>query len=202
MRRIANTSSRVGGRIARSGTPRDGGWARYSSTSGGLRSAAVRSLEPKPVAASSTVLTRLFSPRESNASGNVHGGEIMRLIDECAGVSAMRHARARTVTARIDELSFLAPVYVGDVVVCLGSVNDVGETSMEVGVRVDAENPITGEKRHVASAYLVFVALDETGKPTRVPPIQAETPVEHRRQAKAKLRRAHRLARTAGATSG
>ncbi|MBM4420701.1 MAG: acyl-CoA thioesterase [Chloroflexi bacterium] len=154
------------------------------------------SLEAKPVAASATILTRLFTPRELNVRGTAHGGEVMRLIDECAGVCAMRHARRRCVTARIDELSFLAPVRLGDVVTCRGSVNDVGSTSMEVGVRVEAEDPTTGEVRHVASAYLVFVALDDTDKPTKVPPIIAETAAEQRRQAKAKLRRAHRLARS------
>ena len=100
-------------------------------------------------------------PSDANPYGNVHGGEVMKLIDAVAGAAATRHARARVVTARIDELSFLAPVYVGHLVTARASVNHVGRTSMEVGVRVDAEDMLTGDVVHVASAYLVFVATDE-----------------------------------------
>ena len=150
------------------------------------------------MAASNTVFTRQMLPSDANPSGNIHGGEIMKIIDSCAGVAAARHARRRVVTARIDELSFLAPVLVGDVVTARASVNDVGGTSLEVGVRVEAENVVSGEARHVASAYLVFVALDERGRPVPVPPIIAESPAERGRMANAKLRRAHRLARNRG----
>ena len=147
------------------------------------------------MAASNTVFTRQMVPSDANPSGNIHGGEIMKIIDSCAGVAAARHSRRRVVTARIDELSFLAPVLVGDVVTARASVNDVGGTSMEVGVRVEAENAVSGETRHVASAYLVFVALDERGRPAPVPALIPESPAERRRMANAKLRRAHRLAR-------
>src|SRR5438046_9264867 len=114
---------------------------------------------PKTVAASKTVMSRTMLPSDANPYGNVHGGEVMKLIDAVAGAAATRHARARVVTARIDELSFLAPVYVGHLVTAKASVNHVGRTRMEVGVRVDSEDLLTGKAAHVASAYLVFVAI-------------------------------------------
>ncbi len=150
-------------------------------------------MEPKPVAASKTVMSRTMLPSDANPSVNVHGGEIMRLIDECAGAAATRHARSRVVTARIDELSFVAPVYVGHLVTAKASVNHVGRTSMEVGVRVEAEDMLTGTVAHVASAYLVFVAIDDDGRPVPLTPLIAETPEEERRMAAAEARRANRL---------
>ena len=152
-------------------------------------------LEPKPASASRTIFSKQMLPSDANPFGNVHGGEVMKLIDECAGAAATRHARGRVVTARIDELSFLAPVYVGDLVTAKASVNEVGSTSMEVGVRVEAENMLTGRSVHVASAYLVFVALDGDGKPAPIPPLRVETDEERRRMAAAKTRRALRLQR-------
>lgn len=134
-------------------------------------------------------------PSDANPYGNVHGGEIVKLIDEVAGAAATRHARARVVTARIDELSFLAPVYVGNLVTARASVNHVGKTSMEVGVRVDAEDMLTGKVVHVASAYCVFVAIDEQGRPVALPPVNAETDEERRRMRAAEARRATRLSR-------
>lgn len=148
---------------------------------------------PKPVAASKTTFSQTMLPSDANPFGNVHGGEIMKLIDACAGVAAARHARTRVVTARVDELSFVAPVYVGDLVTAQASVNDVGGKSMEVGVRVMAENTFTGAVVHVSSAYLVFVAIDADGKPVAVPPLIAETEIERQRMAAAKERRARRL---------
>ena len=156
---------------------------------------AARELVAKPVAASRTIYSQGMLPSDANPFGNVHGGEVMKLIDSCAGAAAMRHARTRVVTARIDELSFLAPVYVGDLVTATASVNEVGSTSMEVGVRVESENPLTGTVKHVASAYLVFVATDAQGRPTAIPPLLAETDDERRRMAQAKERRALRLQR-------
>jgi uncharacterized protein (TIGR00369 family) len=152
-------------------------------------------LEPKPVSASKTVFSRTMLPSDANPMGNVHGGEIMRLIDECAGAAATRHARQRVVTARVDELSFVAPVYVGDLVTARASVNDVGTKSMEVGVRVDAEDMLTGKTAHVSSAYLVFVAIGEDGKTAPLPAVVPETDDERRRMAEAKVRRERRLAR-------
>jgi uncharacterized protein (TIGR00369 family) len=153
------------------------------------------SLTAKPVSASKTVFSRTMLPSDANPSGNVHGGEIMRLIDECAGAAATRHARQRVVTARVDELSFVAPVYVGNLVTARASVNDVGTKSMEVGVRVDAEDLLTGKTVHVSSAYLVFVAIDDDGRTARLPPLIAETDEERQRMAAAKVRRERRLAR-------
>lgn len=150
-------------------------------------------LDPKPVAASKTTFSQTMLPSDANPFGNVHGGEIMKLIDACAGVAAARHARSRVVTARVDELSFVAPVYVGDLVTAQASVNDVGSKSIEVGVRVEAENTLTGAVVHVSSAYLVFVAIDAQGKPVAVPPLVAETDEERQRMAAAKERRARRV---------
>ena len=149
-------------------------------------------LAPKPVSASKTVFAKSMLPSDANPSGNVHGGEIMKLIDECAGAAAGRHARQRVVTARVDELSFLAPVYVGNLVTARASVNDVGTKSMEIGVRVDAEDILTGAVVHVSSAYLVYVAIDAHGKAAPIPPVLAESDEEKRRMAAAKLRRERR----------
>ncbi len=140
-------------------------------------------------------MAKSMLPSDANPWGNVHGGEIMKLIDEAAGAAASRHARSRVVTARIDELSFLAPVYVGDLVTARASVNEVGRTSMEIGVRVEAENTMTGKVVHVASSYLVFVAIDEQGHPVEIPPLAPETDDERRRMAAAKVRRQLRTQR-------
>jgi uncharacterized protein (TIGR00369 family) len=149
----------------------------------------------KTVAASKTVMSRTMLPSDANPYGNVHGGEVMKLIDAVAGAAATRHARARVVTARIDQLSFLAPVYVGHLVTAKASVNHVGRSSMEVGVRVEAEDMLTGNVVHVASAYLVFVATDDRGRPVPLPPLVAETDEERRRMKAAETRRAVRLER-------
>jgi uncharacterized protein (TIGR00369 family) len=135
-------------------------------------------------------------PSDANPYGNVHGGEIMKLIDACAGAAATRHARSRVVTAFVDELSFLAPVYVGDLVTAKASVNHVGRTSMEVGVRVEAENLLTGNVVHISSAHLVFVSIDEKGGPVPLPPLIAETDEERRRMQAAEQRRKQRLERS------
>ncbi len=154
-------------------------------------------MESKPVSASKTTFSQSMLPSDANPFGNVHGGEVMKLIDSCAGAAASRHARTRVVTARLDELSFLAPVYVGDLVTAKASVNDVGTKSLEVGVRVEAENTLTGKTVHVASAYLVFVSIDDEGRPIPVAPVMAETDEERRRMAAAKERRALRRSREA-----
>jgi uncharacterized protein (TIGR00369 family) len=148
--------------------------------------------EAKSVAGSKTVMSRTMLPSDANPYGNVHGGEVMKLIDAVAGAAATRHARARVVTARIDELSFLAPVYVGHLVTAKASVNHVGRTSMEVGVRVEAEDMLTGNVVHVASAYLVFVATDERGKPVPLPPLLPQSDDERRRMDAAETRRSLR----------
>ena len=132
---------------------------------------------------------------EANLSGHVHGGVIMRLVDNAGGLAAVKHCRSRVVTAAMDEMSFIEPVYLGDIVTVKAQVNDVSRTSMEVGCRVEAENPLSGERRHVSSAYLVFVALDDNGKPREVPSLVLETKEDERRNREAKIRRQHRLAR-------
>jgi uncharacterized protein (TIGR00369 family) len=130
----------------------------------------------------------------ANFMGNVHGGEIMKLIDTAAGIAASRHAGGPVVTASLDEMSFLHPVHVGDVVLVHASVNDVGRTSLEVGVRVEAEEILSGRRTHTSSAYLVFVALDERGQPRPVPRLVPENDLDRHRQAEARIRREHRLA--------
>ncbi|MBA2529447.1 MAG: acyl-CoA thioesterase, partial [Euzebyales bacterium] len=126
---------------------------------------------------------------DGNLLGHVHGGVIMHEVDVAAGTAAARHAGRVCVTAAIDELSFLRPVDVGDVLIVSARVNDVGATSLEVGVRVEAEPWQGGERRHTTSAYLVMVALGDAGKPVAVPPLLVETDDERRRQGQARLRR-------------
>ena len=150
---------------------------------------------PKPVSASEVTLIRHMTQLDANSLGNVHGGVIMREVDNAGGTAASRHAGTSCVTASIDELSFLAPVHVGDLLVVKAKVNAVGETSLEVGVRVEAEPARGGQRRHTTSAYLVFVAIDEDEHPVRVPPIICETDEERRRQAQAEIRRSIRKER-------
>lgn len=128
-------------------------------------------------------------PPDANPWGYVHGGTIMKLVDSTAGVVATRHCRTRVVTARMDEMSFLEPVSIGNVVTLKASVNATGRTSLEVGVRVEAEDLRAGRVWHVGSAYLVFVSLDDDGRPAEVPPLIAETDDERRRQQAARTRR-------------
>lgn len=148
-------------------------------------------------AESRVMLSQAMSITDANLSGNVHGGVVMKLVDTAAGLSAIKHAHGRVVTVSMDEMSFIEPVFLTDVVTLTAQVNDVGRTSMEVGVRVEAENTVTGARRHVSSAYLVFVALDEEGKPRPVPRLEPETDEERRRLEEAKIRRTHRIARKA-----
>jgi uncharacterized protein (TIGR00369 family) len=153
--------------------------------------------DARPVSASHVTLTQLMEVVDANIAGNVHGGVVMRLADTAAALAAARHAGALCVTASVDEISFREPVHVGEVLTLHASVNDVGRTSLECGVRVEAENPITGRRVHAATAYFVFVALDADGRPRPVPPLLAETPIEQRRQRAAKLRREARVAHRA-----
>jgi acyl-CoA hydrolase len=148
---------------------------------------------PKPVSASQVIMTELVLPQHTNALGSVFGGVIMSWIDICAAIASQRHSRAQVVTASVDALQFVAPVYKGWTVNLHASINSTGKTSMEVGVRVDAENPATGEMFHTASAYLTFVAIGADGKPVEVPPVLPETPDQIRRFSAAQKRRQHRL---------
>ncbi len=135
-----------------------------------------------------------MSIQDANSAGFVHGGTVMRMCDEAAGIAAIRHCQQRVVTAGMDRMTFTEPVYVGELLRCQASVNAAWNTSMEVGVRVEAENAVTGEVRHTSTAYLTMVAVDEKGKPTPVAPVDAKGPDEERRQREADVRRRNRLA--------
>ncbi len=150
--------------------------------------------EGKVPADSSVVMTELVLPSHTNALGTIFGGTVMSWIDIAAAISAMRHARRQVVTASIDALNFVTPIKLGYVVQIHAMVNYVSRTSMEVGVRVDAENPHTGESKHAVTAYTTFVALDEHGKPTPVAPLTPKTPEDKRRYEEAKVRREARIA--------
>lgn len=150
-------------------------------------------MEAKPVSQSAVTMTELVLPSHTNSLQTVFGGVIMSWIDIAAAIAAQRHSRRPVVTASIDALNFIAPVYVGWIVNLKASVNFVSRTSMEVGVRADAENPIEGRTFHIASAYLTFVSLDDYGKPMAVPPIAPETDAEKRRCRAAAERRKLRL---------
>jgi uncharacterized protein (TIGR00369 family) len=151
-------------------------------------------LAPKRVAESETTLVQLMEITHANIAGIVHGGEVMKLVDTAAGLAAIKHAGGMCVTVSMDEMSFLHPVHVGDLLTVKASVNDVGTTSLEIGVRVEVEDVVTGERQHTSSAYLVFVALDKDGKPRPVPPLETAGATERRRQREAKIRRETRLA--------
>ena len=152
-------------------------------------------LTPRKAADSATLLSVVMEIEHANNSGYVHGGTIMRLVDTAAGIAAIKHARRRVVTAAMDEMSFLAPVYIGDLLTVRARVNDAHRTSMEIGVRVDVERIPSGEILHVASAHLVYVGLDHDGNPAPVAPVIAVTEEDHQRQAEAGVRRAQRLVR-------
>jgi acyl-CoA hydrolase len=151
-------------------------------------------MDPKPAAESRSLLARWMSILDANSAGNIHGGTVMKLVDEAAGLSAIKHSRSRVVTAAMDRMTFLVPMHVGELVTFSASVNAAWRTSMEVGVRVETENPRTGERRHASTAYLTMVAVDEDGNPAPVAPVLVSTAVEQRRMREAELRRANRLA--------
>jgi acyl-CoA hydrolase len=150
-------------------------------------------VQAKPVSDSCAVLTHWMGLADANSAGNIHGGSIMKLADEAAALAAIKHARQRVVTVGIDRMDFLVPIYVGELVTFRATVNAAWRTSMEVGVRVEAENPRTGEAHHTNTAYLTMVALDDEGRPAEVAQLKAESPDEQRRMREAELRRANRL---------
>ena len=151
------------------------------------------SLAPKTPRESLTTMVRIMMPMDANNSGNVFGGTILRLIDEVGSVVALKHARTNVVTASVDRMDFYHPVYIGDMLRLNASINYVHQTSMEVGVRVEAENPITGEVRHTGTCFLTYVGLDRDRKPTSVPGLKLETEEDKRRWAEAEKRRKARL---------
>jgi uncharacterized protein (TIGR00369 family) len=150
-------------------------------------------MEAKTVRESAVIMNQVMGPPDLNIAGNVHGGTIMKLIDTAAGVVAIRHARTNAVTASLDRLDFHYPAFSGDLVTCKASLNLAGKSSMEIGVRVETENLYTGEVRHTASAYLTYVALDKSGRPTQIPALILETDVEKRRNREAQSRKDARI---------
>ncbi|HPI93478.1 MAG TPA: acyl-CoA thioesterase [Deltaproteobacteria bacterium] len=146
-------------------------------------------MQGKKVSESMVLMAQLMTPEDANPAGNVHGGVIMKLIDNAGGTVAARHARSNVVTATIDRLNFHNPVYIGNLVTLKASINMVGTTSMEVGVRVEAENLLTGEVRHTASAYLTYVSLDSNSRPRKIPPLVVENNEQARRFQEAQARR-------------
>jgi acyl-CoA hydrolase len=151
--------------------------------------------QARRAADSAVVLARQMEITDANIAGNVHGGTIMKMVDTAAGLAAAKHCGGLAVTAAMDEMTFLEPIYVGDVVTVKSMVNEAFTTSMEVGVRVEAESVATGRHVHTSSAYLVFVSVDERGNPRPVPRLMAETEEQRQRQHEAGLRREARLAR-------
>ncbi|HEY6109943.1 MAG TPA: acyl-CoA thioesterase [Gemmatimonadales bacterium] len=142
---------------------------------------------------SEAVMAELMMPHHANLMGNVFGGVILSLVDRVAAVCAIRHSRHQCVTVSVDKVDFKEPIHVGELVTAYGRVNFAGHTSMEVGVKLISENVLTGEKRHTNSCYVTYVALDENGQPTPVPPIVPQTPEEKRRYERASQRRASRV---------
>jgi acyl-CoA hydrolase len=154
-------------------------------------------VERKPVSDSATLMSHWMGVTDANSAGNIHGGTIMKLADEAAALAAIKHARRRVVTVGMDRMDFLVPIYVGELVTFRATVNAAWRSSMEVGVRVDAENPLTDDARHTNTVYLTMVALDADGRPASVPALEAHTPVEQRRMREAEMRRTNRLAERA-----
>ena len=154
-----------------------------------------KDLKPSKVSASRTTISQLMNPQDANLTGNVHGGHIMKLVDEAGALASMRHSRQRVVTVAVDQLTFREPIYIGDLITIVSEVSYVGRTSMETEVSVYAENPQEGERRHTNTAYLVYVALDEQGRPVEVPPLEIENEEQQLRMEWGKARQAHRLNR-------
>jgi uncharacterized protein (TIGR00369 family) len=148
---------------------------------------------PKPMRASRITLSQLMHPEHANLLGNVHGGWIMKLVDEAGALSCMRHAQKRVVTVAIDSMTFREPIRIGDLIILNAEVTYTGRTSMEAEVQVLAENPINGDRTHTNTAWLVYVALDDDGQPTLVPPLLAESVEEERKMADAMERQERRL---------
>lgn len=147
----------------------------------------------KPVSASRITLSQLMHPEHANLLGNVHGGWIMKLVDEAGALACMRHAQRKVVTVAIDSMVFRQPIRIGDLIILNAEVSYAGRTSLEAEVHVSAENPVTGERTYTNTAYLVYVALDDEGRPTSVPALRAETEEEELRMQKARERQVRRL---------
>ncbi len=151
-------------------------------------------MEGRPPRLSHTTIAEVMMPHMANHLGNVHGGVILGMLDRIGAVSAIRHSQRICVTASVDRVDFREPIHLGELVTMYSSVNYAHRTSIEVGVRVEAENLLTGERRHTNTCYLTFVALDQDGRPVAVPPVLPETEEERRRYREAEARRAQRVA--------
>ena len=150
----------------------------------------------KPVSASRVSIAQLMQLEHANNLGNVHGGWIMKLVDEAGALACMRHAQQRVVTVAVDQMVFRQPIRTTDLVTIRAEVSYVGRTSMEAEVQVTAENPITGDSTHTNTAYLVYVALDEKGQPVEVPPLLPENEEQRLRFEEGRERQAYRLAQS------
>jgi uncharacterized protein (TIGR00369 family) len=151
------------------------------------------SLTPKSIRASRVTLSQLMHLEHANLLGHVHGGWVMKLADEAGALACMRHAQKKVVTVAIDSMTFRQPIKLGDLVTLSAEVTYTGRTSMEVTVEVHAENPVTGEQARTNTAYLVYVALDDEGRPTSVPKLQAETEEDKQKMEQARERQQRRL---------
>lgn len=149
----------------------------------------------RKISESRTTISQLMNPQDANLTGNVHGGHIMKLVDEAGALASMRHSRQRVVTVAVDQLTFREPIYIGDLITIVSEISFVGRTSMEVEVSVYAEDPLKGKRRHTNTAYLVYVALNDRGKPIEVPPMETETEEQRERMEQGKARQDHRLKR-------
>ena len=152
-------------------------------------------MKNKTVKNTHVIMHELILPNDTNLLGNVLGGRVMHLMDMCAAMSAYKHARTAVVTASVDRLDFLAPAKMGEIMILKSSVNYTGKSSMEVGVRIESENPKTGDSYHTSSAYLTFVSLNEDGKPQRVDEIKPENDIEFQRFKEGKIRHEERKER-------
>lgn len=151
-------------------------------------------IDAKPSASSRITLTQLMQIEQSNSQGNVHGGWIMKLVDEAGALACMRHAQNRVVTVAVDRMTFSQPIKIGDLVILEAEVSYVGKTSMEAEVKVFAENPVSGTKIATNTAYLVYVALDRFGKPVEVPKLRLDSDYERERFIEGKKRQEYRIA--------
>jgi acyl-CoA hydrolase len=151
-------------------------------------------LPGRPVSASRTEMTEVVLPQDANVLGNILGGRVMHMIDIAGAIAAGRHCHRQVVTASVDHLDFLNPIRLGELIVLEAQVNRAFHTSIEVGVEVFSENYSKGERKHTTTAFLTFVALDESGIPCAVPPVMLKTQAERRRYREAGERRKHRLA--------
>ena len=154
----------------------------------------IHDVEPRSPTASESLVSELMMPHQVNNHGNVFGGVVLSMVDRAAGVSAMRHSGRPCVTVSIDRVDFKEPIFTGELVTCRARVNFVGRTSMEIGVRVEAENLLTGQRRHTNTCFLTFVAIDADHRPVPVPPLKLETEEDRKRFREGQRRREVRMA--------